>query len=281
MRKLILLLLPTLWLAGCDYVDEPLGDVEGPVGPGASVPRRILLEDCTGHTCNNCPQAARIAEDLKDLYGDDLIIVGVHMVDGFSEPIPPTFDADFRTEAGAAYEETFDITSLPKGMVSRKRFNNSVKLSREDWGSAAAAIHGQEADLDLWFENVTYDTGSNTATLTVKAACVKPMSGDHALTIYLLEDSIIDAQLDQDADPDLVLDYVHRHVLRDNVNDTWGAPFVVGSAAVGDTLVASYTYPLSANVLEPAHCSLVAYVYSTGGSDQYEVKQVAEAKLIP
>jgi thiol-disulfide isomerase/thioredoxin len=48
------------------------------------VTRRVLLEDFTGHTCNNCPAAAVIAEGLQTFYGEDqLILVGVHAVDGF------------------------------------------------------------------------------------------------------------------------------------------------------------------------------------------------------
>ncbi len=285
MYKPALLLLSVVCLTACDKVDNPLGEDEGPDNPGVSVPRRVLLEDCTGHTCNNCPEAARIAEDLKDLYGDNILIVAVHMVNGFAAPVPPLndgeFDTDFRTPAGTTYETTFGISSLPKGMVSRKPFENSLPLSRSKWGSAAAALIGQEAPVDLWFDTVAYNQGSNTAEITVKAACVKPLNGNHALTIYLLEDSVIDDQLDLDAEPDHVTDYVHRHVLRDNVNGAWGDPFVVGAAAVGDTLEATYTYTLSANVLNPAHCSFVAYVHSTAGADQYEVKQAAEAKLIP
>jgi len=286
MNKLSTLLLSMFFLAGCDYVDEPLGEEDGPDNPGVVVPRRILLEDCTGHTCNNCPEAARIAEEMKENLGDRLIIVAVHMVDGFAAPVPPLgdgeFDTDFRTAAGSEYETTFGIGSLPKGMVSRRPFENSISLGRNKWNSAAGALDGQEAALDLWFDSISYDQGTNTATLKVKAACVKPLSGNHSLTIYLLEDSIIADQLDLDAEPDHVQDYLHRHVLRDNVNGTWGQNFVVGSADVGDTLetqVISYT--LAANVLDHTHCSFVAYVYSTAGTDQYEVKQAVEAKLLP
>lgn len=282
--KYALLATAALFLASCDKVDEPLGDDDGPVDPGGTTPRRVLLEDCTGHTCNNCPQAARIAEDLKTIYGDQLIIVAVHMVDGFAAPEQPIgdgqLDTDFRTAAGTAYEQAFNVTSLPKGFVSRAPYENSIPLSRSKWSSAVAAIIGQEADFDLWFDEVTYDEGSNTVNTTVKAVCTKAISGDHNLTIYLTEDSVIDDQIDLEADPPLVENYVHRHVLRDNVNGTWGMPMVVGSAAAGDTLSLSYSYTLSANVLEPAHCSLVAYIHPTAGADARVVKQVAEAHLV-
>lgn len=283
--KYPLLFAATILLASCDKVDDPLGD-EGPSDPGnSSVPRRVLLEDCTGHTCNNCPQAARIAEDLKGIYGDQLIVVAVHMVDGFAAPQAPIgdgeLDTDFRTEAGTAYEQAFNVTSLPKGFVSRASYENAVALSRTKWGSAVAAIIGQEADFDLWFDTVAYNSGTNTVDMTVKAVCAKAISGDHNLTIYLTEDHIIDDQIDLEAEPPLVTDYDHRHVLRDNVNGTWGAPILTGSASAGDTLSLSYTYTLSANVLQPNNCALVAYIHPTTGTDARVVKQVAEAQLVP
>jgi hypothetical protein len=284
--KYPLLFAATLLLASCDKVEDPLGNDDGPVvDPGATAPRKVLLEDCTGMTCNNCPQAAEIAEELKGIYGDQLIVVAVHMVDGFAAPVPPLndglFDTDFRTPAGAAYEQAFNITSLPKGLVSRAPFENAVALSRTKWSSAVAAIIGHEADFKLWFDALDFNAGTNTVNVTVKALCTKAITGDHNLTIYLTEDSVIDDQLNLEADPPTVEDYVHRHVLRDNLNGTWGEPLLTGSANAGDTLSLSYTYTLSANVLDPANCALVAYVHPTTGTDARVVKQVEEAKLIP
>jgi hypothetical protein len=283
--KYPLLFAATFLFAACDKVDDPLGDNEGPVDQGTTVPRRVLLEDCTGHACNNCPQAAEIAEELKGIYGDDLIVVAVHMVDGFAAPVPPLddgyLDTDFRTAAGAAYEQAFNVTSLPKGFVSRQSYENAVALSRTKWSSAVAAIIGQEADFKLWFDTLDFNAGTNTVTTTVKAVCTKAITGDHNLTIYLTEDNVVDGQENLEADPSFIPDYVHHHVLRDNLNGTWGEPILTGSASAGDTLSLSYTYTLSANVLEPSNCALVAYVCPTTGTDARVVKQVVEAKLVP
>lgn len=50
---------------------------------------------------------------------------------------------------------------------------------------------------------------------------------------------------------------------------------------VGDTISLPFSYPLPGNVLQPDNCAIVAYVYSTSGADQYEVKQVTERKFVP
>ena len=88
------------------------------------------------------------------------------------------------------------------------------------------------------------------------------------------------------AGQDHVPDYDPRHVLRDNLNGTWGDVIIPTSAQPGDTLSESFTYTLPPatainHVINTSNCSLVAYAYSTSGADKYEVKQVTERKFVP
>ena len=264
-------------LASCDYVKFPDNTATGGGQPVDGPARKVLLEDLTGHTCNNCPAATDVALGLHDLYGDDLIIVGVH-ASAFADPVAPPFDTDFRTVAGEEYIATFGVNSLPAGLVSRRPFNGSLIVGDGNWGSAAAAIINTPAEVEVLFDTVSYDTGTNTVSMTLKVVPVVALTGDHNLTIYLTEDSVVDAQIDNRVSPPNVLDYLHRHVLRGNVNSTWGETVVSGSAAAGDTITVTHDYVLPANVLVPAHCGLVAYLYRT---DTYEVLQAEEAKIEP
>lgn len=264
-------------LASCDYVKFPDNTATGGGQPVDGPARKVLLEDLTGHTCNNCPAATDVALGLHDLYGDDLIIVGVH-ASAFADPVAPPFDTDFRTVAGEEYIATFGVNSLPAGLVSRRPFNGSLIVGDGNWGSAAAEIINTPAEVEVLFDTVSYDTGTNTVSMTLKVVPVVALTGDHNLTIYLTEDSVVDAQIDNRVSPPNVLDYLHRHVLRGNVNSTWGETVVSGSAAAGDTITVTHDYVLPANVLVPAHCGLVAYLYRT---DTYEVLQAEEAKIEP
>jgi hypothetical protein len=261
-------------LVSCDYVEFPDNSGSGG-GPGVDGPaRKVLLEDFTGHTCNNCPAATDVAVSLHDLYGDDLIIVGVHCTD-FALP-SQSYPTDFRTAAGNEYESTFSINSLPAGLVSRRSFNNSLIVGSGSWGSAVSEIINTPADVEVLFDTVEYSTGTNTVEFTIKVVPVNDLTGVHNLTVYLTEDSVIDKQLDNRVNPPDVLNYVHRHVLRGNVNGIWGDAVGSSTLAAGDTITLPYTYTLPANVLDAAHCALVAYVYRT---DTYEVLQVEEHKL--
>lgn len=283
MRTLPFLLLIALFATACDRVNDPIvaPTTSGGGGDGGGdevVTRKVLLEDFTGHRCNNCPGAARMADQLKDVYGDELIVVGVHCTEIFGAPANPpnangSYATDFRTDAGNTYETSLGIFFLPNGAVNRKRVNGSLTLGVGAWSSAVAEAMGQAPDVHIWFSQVQHNAGSNTVSAEVKVAVLNPLQGDHNLTIYLTEDSVIDWQVDSEASPSDVPDYVHKHVLRDNLNGTWGVPLVVGSAAAGDTLTFSYpNFPMDPS-WDPQQCALVAYAYDV---ESFEVIQVEE-----
>lgn len=276
-RTPIAALLALATLASCDYVEFPDNTATGGGQPVDGPARKVLLEDLTGHTCPNCPAATDVALGLHALYGEDLIIVGVH-ASAFADPAAPPFETDFRTLAGEEYLTTFGVTGLPAGLINRRPFSGSIIVGDGNWGSAVAEIINTPAEVEVIFDAVSYNTGTNTVSMTLKVVPVVALTGDHNLTIYLTEDSVVDAQIDNRVSPPNVLDYLHRHVLRGNVNSTWGQTVVSGSAAAGDTITVTHDYVLPANVLVPGHCGLVAYMYRT---DTYEVLQAEEAKIEP
>lgn len=271
-------------LPSCDYISDPVQEPNGGGNGGEGVLRRVLLEDLTGHLCNNCPAAAQIALQLQGIYGsEELVLVGVHTTDFFAAPADPpnpngSYSTDFRTPAGDTYGTTFNVAFLPAGLVSRKEFNSSLTLSSSSWGSAVADIIGRPADMEVLFDTVVFNAGTNTVQTDVKVALVNSVNANVNLTVYLTEDHVVDWQLDSQSNPPDVEFYDHRHVLRGNLNGTWGTSLFTGIAAAGDTLSASFSYTLPPNVLVPANCSLVAYVYDT---DTFEVLQVREVHMVP
>lgn len=284
MRNLVHLLFATLSLAACDYVDDPIppSSTSGG-GPGESVKRRALLEEFTGHRCNNCPAAHAVAANLADVYGEELIVVGVHATSVFAAPLSPpdpngAYSTDFRTPAGDTYTTTFNVTFLPTGLVNRTPFNNSVTISSGNWSSAIADIVEQDAVCDIWFSQLEHDQTNNTVTAEVKIAVLAPITGDHNLTVYLTEDHVIDWQLNSLATPPDVENYDHRHVLRTNLNGTWGDLAISGSAQTGDTLTFQFIdIPMDPD-WNAANCALVGYL-SDVATD--EVLQAAEREFQP
>lgn len=277
-----------LALVGCDIVDNP-------IPPGGSnqveftctdtlplnTTRRVLLEDFNGFRCTNCPTATDIALGLGALHGEELVLVGIHVLQSFAGTVPPDFTTEFRTDAGNIYAQDFGISFLPVGPVSRKPYNSFLLLDATDWAGAVDAIIGEPADMDVQLACFNFDENTNEVSVTARVIALNDVTGDHNLVIYLTEDHVIDWQLDvrvTDPPSGAVSDYDHRHVLRGNLNGAYGDPAVTGTLAAGDTVSRSFSYTLPSNVIEPNNCALVAYVART---DTKEIMQVVERKFVP
>ncbi len=293
MRTLITFLLALALLSGCDIIDMPQNDNAHPVNPVTGLTRRVLLEDCTGARCPNCPTAADLAESIQNFYNTNeerVIVVDINMVAQFSAPLAPDYTTDFRTPAGDEYATHYNLSviGLPSGLINRMPYGGVVPQGAGSWSSAVAAVIDLPPDMDVWFDSFNFNSATNVVTTTVKVAVINAINGPHNLTVYLTEDHVIDWQEDVrlPLGQQNVPDYDHRHVLRDNLNGTWGDVIIPTSAQPGDTLSESFTYTLPPagainHVINTANCSLVAYVYSTSGADADEVKQVAERKFVP
>lgn len=285
----LILLASTLLLAGCDKVENPFTPGTGGGGTGGDgyIKRKVLLEDFTGHRCSFCPEATQIANGLVAQYGDDVIVVAIHATDFFAAPIPPLddgyYDNDFRTAAGTAYIATWPVSGLPMGLVNRAPYDGGMMIGRNSWEPAVSSFIGDTALVGLSFGPVSFDPGSERIDVRLDILVNGDLQGrEHYLTVYLMEDSIIGWQTDASQFPSEIPNYVHMHVLRDNMNGIWGQPVLTGNEAL-EQVVQVQLDPYFFNELpgvqwKPQHLTLVAYVYDY---DSYEVVQAAKRKLLP
>src|SRR5688572_21173113 len=95
--------------SGCDTVDGPYSE---PVVLPATE-RKILLEDYTGHKCQGCPAAHDEAQELKDGYGDALIVVTVHASAWANINGSGAFTYDFRTPLATELYQTLIPATEP------------------------------------------------------------------------------------------------------------------------------------------------------------------------
>jgi hypothetical protein len=281
----VILLAGIAALSGCDIVENPVPSGQQNGGSGGTVKRRALLEEFTGHHCNNCPAAHAAAAQLHDFYGDDLILVNLHAAANFNSSfIAPqsnpdgSYATDFRTSEGQAYATNYAVTFLPSGMVNRTPYDNVTVLSSANWGSAVDAIVNEDALVNVWIDDLAHDAGTNTVSATVKVALLADISSEHKLTVYLTEDHVIDWQYNSLVAPPDVEFYDHRHVFRKTLDGAWGRVAVASSASVGDTLTFSYVDVPMDPAWDPANCALVAYVYEASSN---EVLQAAEREFVP
>lgn len=238
--------------------------------------QKVLLEDLTGFRCTNCPDAHNVANSLSQLYGDQLIVIGVHCSWQFSTPNSAGSDSyttDFRTDAAVTYfEELYGQPSLPNGVINRRVFDNSILVPHSQWAEKVDPLLQATPLAKVNVSINSYNEATRQVNLDVEMETTQTMDpGQYFMIAHLVEDSIYDWQLNNGVD---VENYLHRHVLRDNINGTWGdLAFSDGSAGQENTL--SYNYTLD-EAWKEEHCEIIAYIYN---ADTREIVQV-DKKLV-
>ncbi len=268
--------------SSCDYIDEPyMEDVD----IDSTNRKKVLLEDYTGHRCVNCPSAASTAHMLKEQFGDNLIIMAVH-AGYYSEPEGAPYNYDFRTQAGDAFDhgDYFNISmnGNPNGTVNRiKNGTGGYHIKPGDWG---INIVEQLALPQLAEIIITNNYVASTRTLNVKidSEFLLDANGVYKLGVYLIEDSIIKPQKNNEPSngpvPD-IMDYAHMHVLRGAINDTWGEQ--IPNTPINTIATKNYSYVLD-NEFDENHCHVIAFIYRDDDADgtKYEIVQADEKKII-
>lgn len=242
--------------------------------------RKILVEDYTGHTCGNCPQAAEVIEQIKGLsFGDQVVAVGIH-AGFFAWTSGSLYDNNFQTATGTAYDNFFGVSAVgnPNGMINRMDYNTSHIKAHGSWSTLVSGLVGTPPDVNIEISN-TYDPNTKQLTSNIETKFLNSMTGNYKLVALLIEDSIVSPQKDYSL-PSPANDtfYVHRHVLRDAINSTWGDTVGTGIISAGLLNTKNYVYTgLATNTgWNPNKCYVVAFVYDISN---YRVIQAEEKKI--
>jgi hypothetical protein len=303
MKKYFILTLAIIFVLGitsCDFVTVP--EQSGTTQQsGTTVQRKVLLEDYTGHKCTACPQAAVTANGLLQTYGDKLIVIGVHAGFFANPQASGQYREDFRTAAGTAYDDPtfFGVSTVgnPNGLINRKNYTPATTDHVKPYGTWATEVPlelAKPAMAKIEITN-TYNSSTRSLACTIKSTFLADTltGGPYKLIVAVTQDSIVADQLDAGV---YVPTYVHRHVLRDNINSatgvtdgTWGVTIAAASAITLNVPITKnyiYTFPAtyptaggpSSTVCDVNHCYIVAFIYNDATK---EVIQVEEAKVAP
>lgn len=266
-----------LFLGSCDKIDPPYKESEEQE-QDTTPKRKFILEEFTGHTCPNCPQGALVAQQLKQLYGERLIIISIHC-STFAEPGTGEFNIDFRSSTGNDIFTFFAPFAFPSGMINRTGWPQpeNIIIGKDAWGTRIETI--KNIDPLISIEVVTtYDTLTRIVDATIECDALTDFSGTYKIAAYITEDSIVHAQVtenDVNYPDNIIHDYVHRHVLRGSMNSTWGDTLASGNIAKNEQFVKNYSTTLDAAWNEK-QCYVVVFVYD---AENYEIMQVEEKKI--
>lgn len=272
-RFFTLLIAIGILITSCDKIEPPFREDQGG-GNTETVTRKVLLEDYTGHTCVNCPAAAKAALELQNAYDGKMIMMAIHS-GFFARPSAAPFNNDYRTPEGDAWDQFFAVSAVgnPNGLVNRINENGNYVVTPGNWSSSIAAIIEDLADLRITLET-TYNAENRNLAINVNGSFLNNLQGDYKLITCIVEDSIISAQKNNDpaaGETPVITEYVHRHMLREVVNSIWGED-VVSNPTASSTFDKNYTITLDPKYKQQ-HVSVIAFVYDAAS---FEIIQVEE-----
>lgn len=228
----------------------------------AEVGRAVLIEDFTGQKCINCPNGTNAINNIVEAYGEENVVaVGIH-----SGPLglkDSKKALGLVTDTGNEYYKHWDSQSKlgqPWALINRATAPNQ---DYNTWANYVGALISKKAALSLSVNNI-YDATSRKLTIDVKAFGTDGNTTGK-LQVWLIEDGIVASQKMPDGSTNK--EYVHNHVFRATVNDTWGDDVTVNEGATTEKQY-EYTLPEKWNAEK---VSVVAFVY-----DNNEVQQVTK-----
>ncbi len=278
MKKISLILITLVACClSCDKIEGPYVTSSGREAISTEFPdlntseiyRKVLLEEYTGHRCTNCPAAHQRLEELHDLFGDTLVIVGIHAT--ALAATTNRFPYDFRIDGGTQLANDFGINSVPAGIINRQ--SHTGGWGKDEWQTQIQAVDRSKVYAAIQIVNqYDYPTEGN---LKVNVQVTMLESYDESLnfSLFLVEDSIVKPQLNGD---EIVDDYTHNHVLRACINGTYGGLLTETGVLEKDN---TYTYGYSVNFTDkdwvPENCYVVAILFDKTNGDVLQVEKVS------
>lgn len=244
-----------------------------PLGQGIASDRKVLIEEFTGVRCPNCPQGAAEIENLLAIHGKNLVAVSIHAGE-FTDPLPET-QHEFRTDEGNSLLGYLGAPlGYPSAVVDRRQFSgsNSLQSFKSKWAGNIVSELQRKPDMALILDR-NYDNSTRQLSVNVTILPSKTLSGEHRLSLMVTETGIKDAQ---DVLGTVVLDYTHKHVLRDMFTPFDGL-VLTEKLTTGNPVSRSFSFTLPANWVA-ANCHVVAFVHH-GGTPDKEVLQVEEIAI--
>jgi hypothetical protein len=263
-------------LSSCDKIEPPFEKLNNNNPDTTKYQRNILVEDFTGFKCGNCPYGHFKLDSLKEIYGSKLISFAVHAGYYAKPDNSGNFIKDYRTQIGDDLDTKFNISALglPQGMVNRSLINDSRALSPDQWGEIIKNELSQKPAVDIQMVN-----NFNTATLALGCSVfiqtLDTINQPLVLSVYLVEDSIIDWQRDYNPSEHDIPNYVHRNMLRDALNGSFGTDLLNTALPKGQIIFKSFSYTINSE-WKYKNIYTIAFIYN---KNSYYILQSQKAKI--
>ncbi|HXH18457.1 MAG TPA: Omp28-related outer membrane protein [Chitinophagales bacterium] len=234
--------------------------------------KNVLLEEFTGVRCVNCPEGHQLMDDFESLYGSRFIGISAHS-EFLAEPYPG--DQDLRTQDAQDLEEFLGpILAKPSAAIDRHLFSGESSRVHftQKWASFVSQRMDAVTPVNIRIENdFNGRMGELKTTITLHYTAAE--SQDNKLSVMILEDSIIAAQLGQGNIVDS--NYVHKRTLRKILTSVNGLS-LTATKETGRVIVKSFRVTVPP-VWKAENLRVIALVHRSDGT--MEVLQVVEQGL--
>jgi hypothetical protein len=268
--KYMTMVLAVGMLAACEVIGPEDRDkvIFTPTDPSA-VKRTSLLIEYSGWQCVNCPTAAEEAHRLKELYGEELVVVVMH-----PESNPNTRHNNKPAlnytcpEADSLYIMMggTNTTPFPTGNVNMVEDETKGYFNDYDkWATLVSQAYANPKPVLLSQESYEIDT--NVVFIAVDITNLDSVAIDATLQVWLTEDGVIGSQKKPEGTDK---EYAHNHMMRASISPIWGEKLPIDAHMTQQVV---YEYTLPENV-KKENCNIVSVVSVNG-----EVVQAKETKV--
>lgn len=271
-------LYPGVWQ---DYVDNEYPDFAA----NPNTLKNVLIEDYTGHTCVNCPNAAAEAHSIHGNNPNRVFVASIHVDPGaqLGFQAPHTSGSEFTTDHtnpdgiayGIEFENGYNFLGNPQGTVNRKTVGGKMFDFFGTWQSRTDAILSAN-DLKVNIQSeFNYFQSTNGGFLHVEAEKLTTEAIEMKTVVYVIQDSLVDWQKMPDNTANEF--YVHRDKHLGSIDDN---PFGISTfgvdATAGDKKLLEYSYEIPSG-LNVSNMHFLIYLYDV---DTYEILQVIKQEIM-
>jgi hypothetical protein len=244
-----------------------------------NVDRNVLIEDYTGHTCNNCPPAADLADALSNQHPGRVFVASIHTGPTGLGPLQavqlPDYPTDWTNPQGLAIGSYFGsipgsaFQGNPRGTISRLQVGGQLTLHPSSWTSTTNSLLTAN-DLNVNIQSAAnYFPSTRGLFLHTEIELLdQSITNNLAVVTYLIEDSIIGDQkmLDNTHNPS----YVFRETMRGCIDGkAFGRDLTSADLQNGKYYV-NYSYKLPEQY-NPDIMHVLIYVYDKVTMEVYQV----------
>ncbi len=236
--------------------------------------KNVLIEEFTGVRCLNCPQGHAELRSLKLTYPGRVIGLSLHSF--IQDEVYPYSKEDLKSEIAQRIEQYLLYPGYkPNGAIDRVNFSGGQTVCNDylDWATLLPQRMAATTPVNL-LVTLTFNATSGELLIDVKAHYTQDQTEPNKLSLFLVEDSIVTAQLQPNNTVDT--NYIHNEIVREAYSDTLGDK-LAHDLKRGTTVQRVYKVNVSGKGYEYKHLKVLAFIHRYANTK--EILQVKEIEV--